>query len=103
MCVCVAATGGGSCGGGGGGGEGWGGESREFFGNLNNYTPCSPRVINYICRKGILILESSTDRSAGRVRQERERERERERGGGSVCVCVHGPSVCVLNFDVSAC
>lgn len=23
--------------------------------------PCSPRVINYICRKGFLILESSTD------------------------------------------
>lgn len=34
----------------------------EFCGNLNNYTPCSPRVINYICGKGFLILESSTDK-----------------------------------------
>lgn len=34
----------------------------EFGGNLNNYTLCSPRVINYICGKGFLILESSTDK-----------------------------------------
>lgn len=40
-------------------GVGW--RFGEYCGNLNNYMPCSPRVINYICRKGFLILESSTD------------------------------------------
>lgn len=42
----------------------------EFCGNLNNYTPCSPRVINYICGKGFLILESSTDKGWWGERQE---------------------------------
>lgn len=57
MCVCV-------CGGG----------FEEFCGNLNNYTACSPRVINYICGKGFLILELSTDKGWWGERQGEKRK-----------------------------
>lgn len=46
----------------GGGGVRWR-RFGEFCGNLNNYTLLSPRVINYICGKGFLILEPSSDKS----------------------------------------
>lgn len=59
---------------------GWVGEEGglgEFCGNLNNYTPCSPRVINYICGKGFLILEPSTDKGWWGERQGKERKKKK--------------------------
>lgn len=54
----------------------------EFCGNLNNYTACSPRVINYICRKGFLILEPSTDKGWwGERHEEGEKKEDKIQGG----------------------
>lgn len=51
----------------------------EFCGNLNNYTPCSPRVINYICGKGFLILEPSTDKGWWGERQGKRKKKEKKK------------------------
>lgn len=50
---------------------------RELCGNLNNYTPCSPRVINYIHGKGFLILEPPIDNGWWGERQDTERQNTR--------------------------
>lgn len=55
-----------------------GGRFEEFCGNLNNYTPCSPRVINYICGKGFLILEPSTDKGWWGERREKKKTKYKE-------------------------
>lgn len=51
----------------------------EFCGNLNNYTPCSPRVINYICGKGFLILEPSTDKGLWGERQDKKKKKTKHK------------------------
>lgn len=83
----------------------------EFCGNLNNYTPCSPRVINYICGKGFLILEPSTDKGWWGERQGKRKKKEKKKratGKGrrpktTICQTTSQTELTRLYFQFQAC